>query len=248
MNMTPSSAFTVNEVLSASWAMTKKHWTSYLLLGVLAFVVNLAFGIVFAILDAIISLPQIVSSLFSMVIGVYVGIVVIRGYLAIGREQKLDFSMLTKWNGKMYLQMLLATFLFYLAVMGGFILLIVPGIIASIMFGFYAFTIVDKDADAVPALTDSKDMTAGSRNAIFLFGLALFGVAMVAIGGPAIIMMLVAFGAANAGIPGLIVGLVMIVGVVYLVVAAVLLSMVGTSARTYMYLKLRAKHAFHITN
>ena len=137
MNTTPTPAFTVDEVLKASWAMTKKHWKQYLLLVGAAILVYIAYGIVYGILSGVLHLPGIIDNILSFFVGVYVSLLMARGALAIARDQKLDLNAIARLDGKTLLQACLATVLFYLAVMVGLLLLIIPGIIAAIMFCFY---------------------------------------------------------------------------------------------------------------
>lgn len=73
---------------------------------------------------------------------------------------------------------LLATFiassiLYFLIILGGLILLIVPGIIWAIKFSLYGYFIVDKKLGPVQALKASAEATAGAKRDLFLFGLLL---------------------------------------------------------------------------
>ncbi len=58
----------------------------------------------------------------------------------------------------------------------GFILLIVPGIIAAIMFSFVTYLVIEKGMQPVEALKESVRLTKGNRLQLFLLGLALLGV------------------------------------------------------------------------
>jgi uncharacterized membrane protein len=240
MNTQTSAAFSVDEVLKASWAMTKKNWKKYLILFGCVILVYIAYGIAFGILDGVIGLPRIVDSLLSSLVGVCVSIFAARGALAIARDEKLDVQALGKIDGKTFLQALLAMILFYIVVAVGFVLLIIPGIIAGIMFSFYIYSIVDKQTEAIQALEDSMHMTRGNKLNIFFFNLALGLIAAVAIGAPSIITFLLLIGT-GADLPF---GVMVVVGILFAAVALVLgilLGMVGMSGQAYMYLKMRAK-------
>ncbi|MEK7183836.1 MAG: hypothetical protein AAB776_04355 [Patescibacteria group bacterium] len=241
MNTPSSAAFTVSEVLKASWDITKKSWKKYLILLGAAALLLLGFSILFGILEGVIGIPDLIEDILSFLLGIYVGIVMVKGALVIVRDQKFDLSELIKVDSKMYLHMLLATFLFYLVVLLGFVLLIIPGIIASLMFCFYSYSIVDKNADAIQSLEDSKNMTDGSKWTIFLFNLCLSLIAFVIVAVPMIILatMSVGVGFSNAGVgPAILVG---ILGMIVVIAIAAVLSMVGMSGQAYMYTKLRAK-------
>lgn len=77
---------------------------------------------------------------------------------------------------------LVAAVLFSLMVTVGLILLIVPGIILAVTFGFYGFHIVDTgDRDPIAALRRSAEITRGHRLQLFLFGLVLLGLNLLGI-------------------------------------------------------------------
>lgn len=70
-----------------------------------------------------------------------------------------------------------ASSLLYGLVVGlGFILLIIPGIIFAIIFQFYSYLIVDKNAGPIEALKKSAAITKGVRWNLFRFGLLLIGI------------------------------------------------------------------------
>lgn len=69
-----------------------------------------------------------------------------------------------------------ASILFGLIVAGGLILLIVPGIIWAIKFGFFGFIMVDKRTGIRESLRLSGELTRGARGDLFIFYLALIGV------------------------------------------------------------------------
>lgn len=72
---------------------------------------------------------------------------------------------------------LIAAVLFGIMVAIGLVLLIVPGIIAFIVFAFYGFHIVDTgETNPIEALRRSAELTRGHRWHLFGFGLALIGI------------------------------------------------------------------------
>lgn len=62
-------------------------------------------------------------------------------------------------------------FLFALAVIGGMVLLIVPGIMFAIMMGFYKYIVLKKEISPVDAIKESMKITKGYRWNIFWFSL-----------------------------------------------------------------------------
>lgn len=68
---------------------------------------------------------------------------------------------------------ILASILRSFIIIGGFILLIIPGIIFSIKLQYSEYLIVDKKLDAVDSIKKSWEMTKGVKWNLFLFGLIL---------------------------------------------------------------------------
>lgn len=71
------------------------------------------------------------------------------------------------------LKLAIASFLYGLMVVGGFILLIVPGIYLAIRFSYFSYYLVDKDAGIIDSLKMSWKLTDGAVINLFLFSLLL---------------------------------------------------------------------------
>jgi uncharacterized membrane protein len=71
---------------------------------------------------------------------------------------------------------IIASLLYGLIILGGMILLIVPGVIWGIRFSYYSFFIVDKRAGIMESLKESYRITKDLRMKIFLFLLVLMGI------------------------------------------------------------------------
>jgi len=77
---------------------------------------------------------------------------------------------------KLILRYIGSTILYVLIVIGGLILLIVPGIIWAIKYQFYVYLIVDKKMKVMESIKKSGEITKGSIWLLFLFGLAIVGI------------------------------------------------------------------------
>jgi uncharacterized membrane protein len=80
------------------------------------------------------------------------------------------------WHPAHFWSYLGTTLLFSVVVLVGFILLIVPGIILGIMFGFAAYIVADKGLKPIEAFKESARLTEGNRWNLFRLGLALLGI------------------------------------------------------------------------
>jgi uncharacterized membrane protein len=65
---------------------------------------------------------------------------------------------------------------FFVSVVIGFILLIVPGIIIAIGWSFAPYLVIEQGAGPIDALKRSWELTRGNRWKLFLLGLALIGI------------------------------------------------------------------------
>ena len=69
--------------------------------------------------------------------------------------------------------------LYALIVLGGLILLIVPGFIWAMKYQFYGYFIMDRELGPIEALKQSAAITGGAKGNLFLFALVLAGINML---------------------------------------------------------------------
>jgi|WetSurMetagenome_2_1015567.scaffolds.fasta_scaffold00657_17 uncharacterized membrane protein len=72
-------------------------------------------------------------------------------------------------TGKIFVSSLL----YGLIVVGGFILLIVPGVIWSIKYGYFIYFIIEKNAGPIEALKMSAKLTNGAKSQLFVLAILL---------------------------------------------------------------------------
>jgi uncharacterized membrane protein len=89
-------------------------------------------------------------------------------YLKLAYDETADFSDLVK-HYRHFFRYLGAAILYGLIVLGGLILLIIPGIMWAIQFQFVYYFVVDKDMGPIEALKASSKLTRGSKWDIFGF-------------------------------------------------------------------------------
>jgi uncharacterized membrane protein len=79
------------------------------------------------------------------------------------------------WNPRPFWRFLGAQLLVGIIVFFGFLLLVVPGIIAAVGLGFAPYLVIDRGRGPIEALKESWRITKGHKVQLFLFGLALIG-------------------------------------------------------------------------
>jgi uncharacterized membrane protein len=117
----------------------------------------------------------IVMGLVSVVVNLFVGLGLTN--FALRAHDNIDgVTIGDLWNPAPFWRFLGAELLAALIIVAGFILLVIPGIIASLGLGFAPYIVIDRPLGPVESLKESWRITKGNKWRIFLFGLALLGV------------------------------------------------------------------------
>lgn len=80
------------------------------------------------------------------------------------------------WHSRHYLKFVATSVIAGGLTVLGLLLLIVPGIIVGIMFGFALYLVIDKDRGVIESLKESAALTKGNRWKMFGLGLAILGI------------------------------------------------------------------------
>ena len=80
------------------------------------------------------------------------------------------------WHPQPYWKFVGTSLLMGIAIFLGLILLIIPGIILGIIFGFALYLVVEEHLSPVEALKESARLTKGNRWKMFLLGVAIVGI------------------------------------------------------------------------
>jgi uncharacterized membrane protein len=111
-----------------------------------------------------------------LAISIFVNIMIQAGMIKIS----LDFVDGTKSSlKKLYAyanltgKLFVSSLVYGLIVLGGLILLIVPGVIWSIKYGYYMYFIIEKNAGPIEALKMSAKLTDGAKSQLFILGIIL---------------------------------------------------------------------------
>ena len=80
------------------------------------------------------------------------------------------------WHPRSFLKYLIAYILVGRSTLVGFMLLVIPGIIASLALMFTTYLVVDHDLGPIQAIKESSRITKGNRWNLAVLGLALVGI------------------------------------------------------------------------
>jgi len=165
--------FDIGEALSFGWETFKANIGFLILVLLIIWVVEAIFSVPgsFAYRNG----ALYVFNILSFLVGIFVSIAIIKVSLRYTYGQNADFTDL--YTGyPYYLNMLGGSILYALIVIGGLILLIVPGIYWGIRYQFYGYIIIDQDLSPVEAIKKSGRIARGEWWHLLLFTLAVIGV------------------------------------------------------------------------
>lgn len=161
-NMAKTAGFVISESIGSAWNLFKEKW--YLIYGL--YLVPVGIAIVYAMASGALGedfgLMQMFLMFLYLVTQVVVSMGVIKGYLNLVRGKEISVETFTDMLPQA-INYVLGTLLMGLIVIGGFILLIVPGIYFMIKYYFVPFLLVDKKLSPMEALKMSAKMTDGIK-------------------------------------------------------------------------------------
>ena len=159
----------VGDAVSYGWSAYWKNLGPMLLIAVVVLVINAAFSGLSNAVDS--NLAQILVQIAGTLVSLLVTLGWLRIALAITSGARPQVGDLFTVPG--FGSFIVASILFYIGAVIGFLLLVVPGIIFVATFGFYGFVIAERGEEVgiIESLARSAELTRGYRWR--LFGLAL---------------------------------------------------------------------------
>jgi phage FluMu protein Com len=177
----------LGDVMGRTWEIYKREWGTCLVLVLIIIGCNFGFSMVFGVANNIIvavTRNQEIAALFSVftnfilqIFQAWITIGQIRCFLRVARGQPVEYGEIFS-GGPWLLRIIGASILYGLMVLGGVLLLIVPGIILALMFGQYYYLIVDRDMGVMDSLKTAKQITDGNKLTLFLMALVCFGLTL----------------------------------------------------------------------
>lgn len=180
--------FSIKEAVSYGWNTFKSRPWLFVQVGVLLFLINLAINLLQTVFeegsrmggDQIAFLAVVISTLLGMAASFLISMGETSFFLR-AHDAVKEAALKDLWHPEGFLRFAAASLIAGLAIIVGFILLIVPGIILSILFMFVGYLVIEKGLGPIEALKESARMTEGHRMQLFLFGLALIGINLVGV-------------------------------------------------------------------
>jgi uncharacterized membrane protein len=164
--------FSKKEAIKFGWEIAKKKIKFFVPLLILVFGVSSLFDY----LSDLAKKESFLISFLLTIIGVALSIIFSLGLIKIslkicdGEEPKIS-DLFSQYP--LFFRYLFASILKNLITLFGFILLIIPGIILSIRFGFFDYLIVDRNSRIVESLRKSWEITKGNAWNLFLLYILL---------------------------------------------------------------------------
>lgn len=166
--------FSVGETMRFAWGLFKQRPWFFVGITVLVLIVSSigsSISDMFGHEDALSVIGGAISILFSTMIGLGSAALYLRAHESV---ESVESSAL--WHPQGFWSFLAVSILATVAVILGLILLVVPGVIAGIMFMFATYIVVDRKLAPLEAMRESRRITKGHLWDLFLFLLAIIGI------------------------------------------------------------------------
>jgi len=177
------------EVFSRTWNIFKERWGECLVAVVVVWGINVGVNIGVTLGESIVRAvmqDEFAAILFSFVMSVagtllsiWLGIGQAKYFLKVARGQAVEIDELFT-GGPHFVGVLLASILVGLIVFCGLFLCIVPGVIFALMFSQYYYLVIDRRVPVLESLSQSKELMQGNKAMLFLIGLAMSGLMLLA--------------------------------------------------------------------
>ena len=167
-------SFSKKEAIKFGWGVMKSHFWFFVAALVVASLVSVIPNIFNSLSETNknLTIPVIVVAWVALAIKLVMDLGFIKIALQLHDNQPVQLSMLFS-QYRLLVKYLLSAIVYGLIILGGFILLIIPGIIFSIRFQYYSYLMVDKSLGPIEALKQSWRMTKGHTWNLFLLGILL---------------------------------------------------------------------------
>lgn len=161
----------VEKVIRKGWKTTKANLGFLIGLIVVISAINITLSAVVEMVENEVFI--VFWNVVSIVVSLWLSLGAIRILLDLVYNKQPRFKTLFS-QGQHLLNFLVAAIVYNLIILGGLILLIVPGIIWAIKFQFFSYFIVDEGMGVMDSLRASAQITSGDKWNLFLLGVSIF--------------------------------------------------------------------------
>lgn len=166
----PEKKFSVDEIVSFGWEKMKEHFWFFVGILILTWVVQSFFSGIANVFEKKVFALFVILTLLAWVIQAIVKMGLIRISLNIVDGKQATFNDLFA-DINLLGNFILGSILYGLIVLGGLILLIVPGIVWAIKYQFFAYLIIDQKMSPLDAIKRSGEITMGHKSDILMLGM-----------------------------------------------------------------------------
>lgn len=168
--------FPFGAAVKFGWQKIKENFWPLVAVTLIWIVVNAVFNSAAEKFEKSMPVVYFAVKLCESLVSMLITLGMIRIGLKIYAGEKFEIAEMFYCRGEQFLNYLVATVLYFLAVAVGLILLIVPGIILAIRMGLYGYLIIDKKMGIIDSLKESMRLTGGNAFDLFLFWFILLGI------------------------------------------------------------------------
>ena len=154
--------FSIGEAVQFGWNTMKANLGFFIGALIIAFVIQLAPEIIGDVLKEDAPVAAAVAYVISVIVQMVITMGFIRISLRLCDNDRADLADLFTCF-PLFFKYLAGSILYALIILGGLILLIVPGIIWAIKFQFFSYFIIDRELGPIEALKRSSDITNGVK-------------------------------------------------------------------------------------
>lgn len=168
----------VKDMLSFGWATFERR--PWFFIGIVV-ILMVASGIVNAIISAIFGVEgagAFFSNIASFLVNTLVSMGIANVFLK-AHENVYTVTWSDIWHPQPFLKFLGAYFLQSLIILIGFVLLVIPGVMAMVVLAFTSYLVIDKGLGPIEAINESMRLTKGERWNLLILLVALIFVNLI---------------------------------------------------------------------
>ncbi len=178
--------FSVGDAIKQGWEIFKSRPWFFVGAGIILLIASIVVGLITEAIDSVLmgDVPvdpenpeggTVIGSLVNFLLTTLINMGAVAFFLK-AYDNLAATSYGDLWHPQSYLQYLAVSILFGLAVGVGLVLLIVPGLIALVVFFFAPFIVIDRAMGPIEAMKSSMEITRGHRWQLFGLVLAAVGI------------------------------------------------------------------------